>query len=481
MSVSLNLQLDPAKPGLVWALWHIHKSKATGVLTIQWEKFKKQIVFRAGEAVASRSNWPHELLSNFLIRRKPEQAAELKAAFMEHSKLTERQPLGEYLVGRGLFDGAELLRMMEEHFMDRVFNLVGLTHGSVEFVTLQELPLKDVDQMMMREPLLKGLTDSVRLIWDEASSRSRLQGISGRPVRVRGDFALPLAAKELRVWNELQKDFRLLQKCDADALRLLALAQEFSALEIGESPVEKLKKELDLMSQKFSKATYPEILGVSPQASIDECKTAYLGLIKKFHPDRLPADAGPELRKVCESVFSKINEAHSTLIDPERRTEYHAKVELDKAGGMEMIEKTLEAEMLIPQAKASLKRKTFRVAMDQFAQIMKVLKKDPEIEADYLFAQFMNLVEAKVPFKSRVQEFTQGLTQTLSRRENYGAAYYYRGMIYKLDGQVDKALEDFDSAVEYDSSLTEAVSEARVLRMRKDSGSKKSGLFGKKS
>ena len=63
---------------------------------------------------------------------------------------------------------------------------------------------------------------------------------------------------------------------------------------------------------------YYELLGVSPEASQDEIRKAYLKLAKKYHPDKTGGD------KAAEEKLKAINEAYDTLKNAERRKEYDA-------------------------------------------------------------------------------------------------------------------------------------------------------------
>lgn len=60
---------------------------------------------------------------------------------------------------------------------------------------------------------------------------------------------------------------------------------------------------------------YYDVLGVSPEASEAELKTAYRKLARKFHPD-VSKEAG------AEDKFKAVNEAWEALKDPQRRRAY---------------------------------------------------------------------------------------------------------------------------------------------------------------
>ena len=59
---------------------------------------------------------------------------------------------------------------------------------------------------------------------------------------------------------------------------------------------------------------YYEILGVTPDSSNAEIKSAYRALARKYHPDVNPATA---------DLFKDITEAYTTLINPEKRRQYN--------------------------------------------------------------------------------------------------------------------------------------------------------------
>ena len=64
------------------------------------------------------------------------------------------------------------------------------------------------------------------------------------------------------------------------------------------------------------KRDYYEVLGLQKNATESEIKKAYLGMAKKYHPDKNPGD------KEAEAKFKEANEAYSILSDADKRSQY---------------------------------------------------------------------------------------------------------------------------------------------------------------
>lgn len=74
----------------------------------------------------------------------------------------------------------------------------------------------------------------------------------------------------------------------------------------------------------FASKTYYEILGVTPDASVDEIKEAYRQIARAYHPDsNFYDEIVSKAKDVPDSdIFKRITEAYNTLINEERRKEY---------------------------------------------------------------------------------------------------------------------------------------------------------------
>ncbi len=66
----------------------------------------------------------------------------------------------------------------------------------------------------------------------------------------------------------------------------------------------------------MSNQDYYKILGISPDASVEDIKKAYRKLALETHPDRNPNNPRAEER------FKQVSEAYGVLIDPKKRAQY---------------------------------------------------------------------------------------------------------------------------------------------------------------
>jgi len=71
-------------------------------------------------------------------------------------------------------------------------------------------------------------------------------------------------------------------------------------------------------------ADYYLILGVSPEADLEEMRAAYRDKMRRWHPDLTP-DSDEESRQAATQMTARINEAYESLSDPKRRAVYDAR------------------------------------------------------------------------------------------------------------------------------------------------------------
>ena len=80
-------------------------------------------------------------------------------------------------------------------------------------------------------------------------------------------------------------------------------------------------------SPQGRKPTHYSLLGLHPSASVIDIRRAYRELSKRYHPDTTELPAA-----IATSKFQQINEAYSTLSNPERRLSYDLKIGYSRFG-----------------------------------------------------------------------------------------------------------------------------------------------------
>lgn len=75
------------------------------------------------------------------------------------------------------------------------------------------------------------------------------------------------------------------------------------------------------LGQVAQQPTYYDVLEISPAATADQVRTAYLAMARKFHPDFF-AQQPEEIRAQAESRMQLVNQAATVLGDSARRRRY---------------------------------------------------------------------------------------------------------------------------------------------------------------
>ncbi|MEM9423660.1 MAG: co-chaperone DjlA, partial [Spirochaetota bacterium] len=90
----------------------------------------------------------------------------------------------------------------------------------------------------------------------------------------------------------------------------VVLREIAEALGFGETILRQAYSQFQMGGQSVQLETVYEVLGVSPQASDNEVRSAYRKLVKETHPDKLVQDGlPPEMKASAEKRFHEIQEA----------------------------------------------------------------------------------------------------------------------------------------------------------------------------
>jgi curved DNA-binding protein CbpA len=234
--------------------------------------------------------------------------------------------------------------------------------------------------------------------------------------------------------------------------------------------------ELADLYDRLDELTHYQLLGVAQNATTGEINTAYFALVKKYHPDRLPAGFG-SLSRCAQQLFDRLTEANAALSNPITRVEYNKAVE--DGGGTRaaerMMRNVLDSTLDFQKAEVMMKRRDFAQAMQH---VRSALAKNPE-EPDYhaLHAWLLHLMNPTEP--APLDEMLASLDRALKGNPNSERAHYYRGVVLKRAKRDREALGHFKKALEINPRNVDAAREVRLAGMRRDSKPPPAGLLSK--
>jgi len=368
---------------LLEVLLDLHKNGRSGVLRIERNLEKKQLILSKGLLAFAESNRPEEHLIRIMVKLGilPRIKVTEIASFMKSGKTSE-----EAVFALSGLEAQDVEKGRREQAIIILGSLLSWNISTLHFYQGEGL---------VRYHLNLGLSLPELLILSarHAVSNHLLPtppGFLEGTYAVAKDFVdkareLPLNSAEAYVLSQLHAPMSLMDLIPlipaADAkpeeilLRLFALgliapfSPPASASDVESDP---LVQSIEDMLARFDNAGLYEIISVPADAAQADIQTAYHSLAKKFHPDRFQSEEfSPDIHSKAQQVFTHINEAYMTLKDPVTRSAYDenrlsrtSKASADrKTGGASQFDETT-AEELFNDGRAQLAKGEFEKAVE---------------------------------------------------------------------------------------------------------------------
>jgi tetratricopeptide (TPR) repeat protein len=188
---------------------------------------------------------------------------------------------------------------------------------------------------------------------------------------------------------------------------------------------------VEALLKKVSAADHFEALGVQRSATQAQIKLAYFQLAKTYHPDAVPADALPEIRKLCADVFARLSDAWSVLGEDATRHEY---LEALKGGGVQRVDvmNIFRAETVFEEATLLAKARRYAEALQKCDEAIRLYPEEPEFGIWKAFCEF-----ALAPDKrASLEPSTAAIEAGLKRNPRCAQGYVFLGQMAKLVGEL---------------------------------------------
>jgi tetratricopeptide (TPR) repeat protein len=224
---------------------------------------------------------------------------------------------------------------------------------------------------------------------------------------------------------------------------------------------------------------YFQMLGLDTNALDDAVSDAYVDRIKRYHPDRLPAELAA-LRSYVDTVFRHLTEAKNTLLNAEKRKAYFKTVQ--SGGGSPAADRKLAA---ILTAALEFEKAEVLVRRKEWSQALEILDKSIELapdEPDYL------ALKAWVLFQRDGDKHSDTVISLAQRalelRDTHEQALLTLAFLYKRTGNARASVTHFERVVDANPKHVDAARELRLARMRGQTSeapqeAKAEGLFSK--
>ncbi|MEM6954762.1 MAG: DnaJ domain-containing protein [Myxococcota bacterium] len=234
-------------------------------------------------------------------------------------------------------------------------------------------------------------------------------------------------------------------------------------------------------ANRIDRLNYFEMLEVSMSANADDVRSAYFTKVKKWHPDRLPAELGA-LRETADVIFGYLTEAEQTLSDETLRADYLKTVK--SGGGTPKANRKLNAVLLaaleFQKVEVLLRRKNYD---DAEKLVVSLIESVPD-EADFHAA--LGAIVFRRDGLEAADQALKHLRKALKLNRDHERALMTKGRVYVRQGRQKEAYPLFEKVLQRNPKNVEAQRQLRLANMRSSdapkakSGGFLSGFFGSK-
>ena len=419
--VAISQQGALQEAGLAELLLDLERAGFGGTLQLARGRLRKTLLFRDGAPVYAESNLASESLGVQLL-----DAGVLdRVQHLEVSKHMQERGCkeGAALLDLGLLDAQGLFTALKGQVRTRILQCFSWTDGSFR-LDPEAMPSADtqpfragvpqlvqegieihwpatrirdgvttqLDAPVFRTPRLSAIQSQLSIDNDVQGFLAELDGgASLRTLLERLRSARALAAvwvlfrsEALRPAGSEEGDAGGRQRERAMAPNLSPASKSPPRAERREPPPEDqaFRSEIEAAFARLSEIDFYGLLGVSPDASEESVRRAYLDAATRFHPDALVrAGLDAVTREQATKIFAAMGRARAQLSNPARRREYDASRQ-QQPGAEQEGERALAAETSYRKGEILMQQGNFRAAV-QFLEASVSLC--PE-EATYLGA-----------------------------------------------------------------------------------------------
>ncbi len=191
---------------------------------------------------------------------------------------------------------------------------------------------------------------------------------------------------------------------------------------------------LRALLEKHKGADHFQVLGVKRDGPAAAIKVAYFQLARSYHPDAVPADATPEVKKLCGDVFARVGEAWAVLGDDARRAAYLEELKSGGAADVDVM-RILHAETVFQEATVLVKSRRYEDGLAKLDEAVKLNPDEAEFGVWKAWCEFLLAAD-----KKRQQPASAAAIEAaIKKNAKCAPAYQFLGQMAKLVGDLNLA------------------------------------------
>ena len=465
------------------------KAKETGTLTV---KSRGQVIhfnFSDGAVVEVKTDVEELGLGAFLAKRGL--CTKEMVAAAESKKAGLGGDLGSALISLGVIPPHVFLETVVEWSRSVIETGFNFNQGSAQFgrkkrVKSPVVPLGFERFRLLTESVRRGLT---RAIVDKRVGDKSAVPLPGHREDGLGleDFALE--PKELRILKSVNGNTPLedmmregpFKRDPLPLLRLIYFAAELGLISFLDNPKEEIyakqTAEYEALVAQFEEANFFDMLEVNEKTKDEEVTKAYHKKIKVHHPDALPNDIPAELAAAHMRLYGFYQNAHEALNTEEKRKAYRIVVDEGYRDEASAVKGIIKSRLAVKKAKVVARMHKYGEALKFIEEALEQKASDEYLQIYQAYFQFMieggrdpNRAEEValaildwVPKGPAAHEDPKNKDDELSKLAD---AHLFLARLYKILGEGDNAIQQYEKVLTYDARNSEAEAEVRNHKMR---------------
>lgn len=504
-------------PYLISALW---EASFDGALTLMEGDVQRIVLFHQGKPVNVRSLLQEETLGRILLEEGRINADQYQQ--MLDGMVKTRQPAGEILVAMGVLGPQDVFLALEYQTRKKLLNCFRMTDFGFDLEKSTTPPESIITQLDPAEMVFAGIRSaySVDRLLTEFPVDEETVFVARPP---RSELPAKMGPRENRIHRVIGtgKAMVKLMSIEEDLHQLLSILYALHALHLIETtdvafpstrdldlpelapppappaiaeehapPAEDL--EIDIDDTPFREPTLNDVLqanGVNPQlarkvlslarqnhfeilevpvgTSGQALKNAFYRLLRTHRLQELDtAYPNPKERQAAQQLLDRATVAFRELEDPESRERYLQAMQQPEALEQHEAPPRILADVEAQKGELAMSSKRYQEAAECFREAIRLYPDEPSYQFQLGMSIYLKVMDETPSGEKLPDSVRKPFLKAVAMSPHYDMPRLYLGYVSKRNGELKRALHEFEGALECNPDNKRARSEVRLLTRR---------------